>query len=228
MRVGRALTRALLALLLVVPAAVALYLLAALVLGLLPANTDFRSDPDGIPVYIRTNGVHAEIVLPTRAGGVDWSESFPASDMRALAAPTQWIAFGWGDRGFFITTPTWADLRAKTAFIALTGRGEGAMHVEYIERPRAYPGREVRLSPDQYARLVGYVRASFVLDAAGRPRRIDAPGYFDRDAFYDAVPRYVFWFTSNDWVRRGLMAAGVRSPRWSPFDTAIFFQLERL
>lgn len=205
------------------------YLLAALVLGLVPVNAGFRSAADGIPVFVRTNGIHAELVLRTDADGVDWSGDHPATDMKALASPLPWIAFGWGDRAFFANTPSWADLEARTALVALSGSGEGAMHVEYIRSPAVYRGREVRLSPAQYARLVEYIRASFARDAKdARPRRLQDPGYFDTDAFYAAVPSYAFWFTCNDWVRRGLAAAGVRTPLWAPFDTAIFFQLGRL
>jgi len=226
--VSRALVRgvaALLAVAVVVPAA---YLLVALVLALVPLNGDFRPSADGMPVYVRTNGVHAELVLATRSADVDWSADHPASDMRALAAPMQWIAFGWGDADFFASTPTWSDLKAGTAFVALTGLGEGAMHVEYITDPASYAGRELRLSPAQHARLVAYVRDSFERSADGRPIRLGAPGYFDTDAFYAAKPRYTFWMTSNEWVRRGLTAAGVRTPAWAPFDSALFFQLRSL
>ena len=215
----------LLALAVIVPAA---YLLVALILALIPLNADFRASADGIPVHVRTNGVHAELVLPTRSADVDWSIDHPASDMRALAAPMQWIAFGWGDAAFFASTPTWSDLRPGTALVALTGMGEGAMHVEYITNPGSYAGRELRLSPAQYARLVEYVSASFARNGEGRPMRLAAPGYFDTDAFYAAKPRYTFWMTSNEWVRRGLTAAGVRTPVWAPFDSAWFFQLRAL
>lgn len=201
------------------------YLVAAAVCGLVPVNADFRPDPNGIPVYLRTNGVHAELVLPTSAAGIDWSRDHPAGDMRALPATLPWIAFGWGDAEFFATTPTWSDLRPRTALAALTGRGEGAMHVEYVAVPAAYAGRELRLSPAAYLRLAEYIRDSFARDAAGRPRRLDVPGYFERDAFYAARPRYTFWLTSNEWVRRGLAGAGVRTPLWAPFDAALFFQL---
>jgi len=221
----RRLVAALLGLAIVVPAA---YLLAALVLALIPLNADFRPSPDGIPIHVRTNGVHAELVLPTRSADVDWSIDHPASDMRALAAPMRWIAFGWGDAAFFASTPTWTDLKPGTAFVALTGLGEGAMHVEYIANPGSYAGREVRLSPAQYAQLVAYVRDSFARTADGRPIRLGAPGYFDTDAFYAAKPRYTFWMTSNEWVRRGLTVAGVRTPVWAPFDSALFFQLRSL
>jgi uncharacterized protein (TIGR02117 family) len=224
----RGAVRGLLALLAAALLLPALYLATALVLGLIPANPDFRSTPDGIPIYVRTNGVHAELVLQARGAGADWTTDHPASDMRALPAPLPWIAFGWGDAEFFATTPSWSDLRFSTALAALSGTGEGAMHVEYLARPDAYAGRELRLTADQHARLVDYIRGSFLRDASGRPRRLGAPGYFASDAFYAAGPRYSLRVTSNEWVRRGLQTAGVRVPLWAPFDAALFFQLRDL
>ncbi len=145
--------------------------------------------------------------------------------MRSLPAATDWIAFGWGDRGFMIGTPTWSDLRPGTAIVALSGAGSGAMHVEYIEAPAAYKSRRIRISAAEYERLVAYIRASFVRDIDGRVRQIDAPGYFETDAFYEAVPTYTFWYTCNEWTRRALAAAGIRTAMWSPFDTAVFYHL---
>jgi len=202
-----------------------LYGLTALVLGTWPRNAGFVETPDGIPVYVRTNGVHAELILPTRVDGVDWSVEFPARHMRALAAPTPWVAFGWGDRGFMLNTPTWSDLHPTTAVVALSGLGDGAMHVEYIETPMAYETRRVRVSAEQYQQLVSYIRSSFVRDPDGKVRQIDAPGYFDTDAFYEAVPTYTFWYTCNEWTRRGLAAAGVKTARWAPFDLAVLYHL---
>ncbi len=206
-------------------AALALYVGCALLLGAIPRNTGFVESENGIPVYVRTNGVHADLVVPTRYGAVDWSLDFPAAHMRALPATTDWIAFGWGDRGFMIETPTWSDLRPGTAIIALSGAGSGAMHVEYIETPSAYRVRRVRLSQSEYEKLVSFVRGSFARDAAGGVRRIDAAGYGGSDAFYEAIPRYTFWHTCNEWTRRALAAAGVRTPVWAPFDTAIMLHL---
>lgn len=204
---------------------ITLYALAALVLGAWPRNTGFVETHDGVPVHVRTNGVHAELILPTRADGVDWSVEFPARHMRALPAPTEWIAFGWGDRGFMVETPTWSDLHPTTAIVALSGLGDGAMHVEYIETPMAYKARQVRISAEQYQRLVSYVRSSFVRDPDGSVRQIAAPGYFDADAFYEAVPTYAFWYTCNEWTKRALAAAGVRTAVWAPFDAAVMAHL---
>ncbi|MGZ9059249.1 MAG: TIGR02117 family protein [Burkholderiaceae bacterium] len=206
----------------------ATYVTAAIALGAIPVNSSFEESPGGISIYVRTNGVHAELVLPTRAPGVDWSAEHPPAHMRSLAEPLEWIAFGWGDRGFFAHTPTWAQLRPGTALMALSGLGPGAMHVEYIESPRAYKAREIKVSAEQYARLVAFIRASFQRDTAGRPHRTNLSGYFSTDAFYEASSGYKFWVTCNDWVRKALREAGVRAPVWAPFDTALFYQLQKI
>ena len=206
----------------------ATYVIAAIALGAIPVNASFAETPEGVPIYLRTNGVHAELILPTRAGSTDWSVEHPPAHMRSLQEPLEWVAFGWGDRGFFAHTPTWADMKPGTALMAISGLGPGAMHVEYIESPRAYKAREVRVSREQYARLVAFIRASFERDATGRPHRTNLPGYFSTDAFYDSSVGYKFWFTCNDWVRKALTEAGVRAPMWAPFDTALFYQLEKI
>ena len=206
----------------------ATYVITAIVLGAIAVNASFAETVDGVPIYVRTNGVHAELILPTRAGTTDWTVDYPSAHMRSLAEPLEWVAFGWGDRGFFAHTPTWADLNPSTALMALSGLGPGAMHVEYIASPRSYKAREVLISPEQYAKLVAFIRASFERDAAGRPRRANVAGYFSSDAFYDASSGYRFWYTCNDWVRKGLTEAGVRAPLWAPFDTALFYQLQKI
>lgn len=209
-------------------AAPASYLLLAVALGAWPVNRGFVEARDGVTIYVRTNGVHADIVVPTRAEGVDWSIEHPPQHFRRLDAPLPWIAFGWGDRDFFINTPTWRDFRIGLALVAVSGLGEGAMHVEYLDAPEIYESRRIRISVPQYLRLVDFLRASFRRDGQGRPILIGAPGYYDTDAFYEAIPVYTFWFTCNEWARRGLAQAGVRTSVWAPFDVAILWQLRRI
>lgn len=209
-----------------------LYLLLALALGLLPVNRGWTPTPPeagGITVWLRTNGVHAELVLPA-AAPYDWRAELPPAEVvdaarLALPLPLDWIAFGWGDRAFFIQTRTWADLRMGTALSALLGLGPAAMYVDYIARPQDYRVRRIDVSAAEYARLVAGLRAGFARDAAGRPIRIDDPGYFDSDAFYEGTGRYSAWLTCNEWIRRVLAGAGVRTAAWAPFDTALFWHL---
>jgi len=225
----RRLLRAAAATMLVLPTA---YLLLAVGLGLLPVNRDFKPTPreaGGVTVYLRTNGAHAELVLPAQ-WPYDWRLELPPGDVvdaarRAAPPALNWIAFGWGDRDFFIRTRTWRDLRTGTAVSALLGRGPAAMHVEYLARPQEYRAQRIDLSAAQYQRLVEGLRGGFARDAVGRPRRLDDPGYFDTDAFYEGSGRYTLWLTCNEWIRRVLAGAGVRTAAWAPFESALFWHL---
>src|SRR5688500_12515759 len=111
--------------LLAVPAA---YLVAALVGSLIPVNSDWREPDEGVPIYVADNGRHADLLLPVRTAGLDWTPLTPRSDM-ADAGGEQWIGFGAGERRVYLDTPTWADLSPRTALAATTG-GERVMHVE--------------------------------------------------------------------------------------------------
>jgi len=198
----------------------------------LPVNRDFRPTPQeagGVTVYLRTNGVHADLVLPAE-GPHDWRAQFPAESVIAAAwlgsaQGLRWVAFGWGDRDFYVHTRTWRDLRPATAAAALLGLGSGAMHVEYLADPLRYRARRIDLSLPQYRALVAAVQAGFAPGPDGRPQRIAAPGYFDTDAFYEGTGRYTLWLTSNEWVRRALAGSGVRTAAWAPLDAALFWHL---
>ena len=99
-----------------------------------------------------------------------------------------------------------------------------------IAEPTLVPriGSRLGFPAGHASRLVAFVRASFTRDATGRPHRTNLPGYFSTDAFYEASRGYKFWFTCNDWVRKALSDAGVRAPLWAPFDTALFYQLQKI
>lgn len=208
------------------------YLLAALLLGLLPVNRGWAPTPPeagGITVWLRTNGVHAELVLPAAAPH-DWRVELPPAAVvdaaRLARTPAlEWIAFGWGDRAFFIQTRTWADLKAGTALSALFGLGPAAMYVEYIARPQDYRAQRIDVSAAEYGRLVARLRDGFARDAGGRPIRIDDPGYFDTDAFFEGTGRYTAWLTCNEWIRRVLAGGGIRTAAWAPFEAALFWHL---
>jgi uncharacterized protein (TIGR02117 family) len=195
------------------------YLGAALLLGLLPANRDFVPTPDGIEIAVTSNLFHTDVILPMVAAGVDWTAWCPPDpgDLTAGA-----IAFGWGDRGFYLETRRWADLRPASALRALLFSSDVVLHVTYIgEVSRIGERQRVTIAPEAYRRLAGYIRASFRRDAAGRPIRRPEPGYGAHDAFYDAVGIYSPLQTCNEWLAAGLRQAGIRTGWWAPFAFGI-------
>jgi len=192
-----------------------LYLLAAAIGALIPVNSDWREPDKGITIYLANNGVHADLVLPANAQGLDWRPLVPKSDMANVPADSEWIAFGAGERRLYLDTPTWGDLSLKTAAIALTG-GERVMHVQWVANP-AYSARSIRLTPEQYRRLWASIRSEFQLSPEGKPVRIDHPGYGYGDAFYHGVGKANAISTCNQWSADRLRVAGVKAPLWSPF-----------
>jgi uncharacterized protein (TIGR02117 family) len=202
-----------------------IYLLGALLGSLIPMNSGWAEPDKGITIYIADNGVHADLVLPANAQGLDWRPLVPKSDFADVAADAGWVAFGAGERRVYLETPTWADLSLKTAFVALTG-GERVMHVEWVSNP-GYAAREVRLTPEQYRRLWASIRAGFRLDANGKPIRIDHPSYGPQDAFYEGIGKANAIHTCNQWAAGRLRLAGVEAPLWSPFVNGLTWRYRK-
>jgi len=189
------------------------YVTAGMVGGSIPANAGWTPPARGVRILVEDNGIHTGLVLPVRAAGIDWSQDFPASDIAdPRYARFGWVAVGWGDRAFYVETPTWADVHPLTVLRAATGSTRTVLHVEHVDQPPLAPGtREVLLSEEQYRRLVAYIRAS-----RGPGGKV-AGGYGVNDVFYDGRGSYSAIRTCNEWTGGALRAAGVRVGAWTPF-----------
>lgn len=204
----------------------ALYGLAALGLGAVPTGSRTAAAPGQVPIYIVSNGYHASLVLPLRAAGIDWTETFAASDFRRPPLGATHAMFGWGDRDFYMNTRTVADIRLWTALSALLSRGETVMHVTFVPEPAIGPdARPLALDLAQYRALAAFIDASFRRDGAGRLILHAGRGYGDHDAFYAGTGLYSPVLTCNEWVGRGLRAAGAPTGLWTPFAQNLFWHL---
>jgi uncharacterized protein (TIGR02117 family) len=203
----------------------ALYLAAALFGSLLPVNSGWQEPAQGTTIYIADNGIHADIIMPVSAQGLDWSPLVPRSDFAAADPGARWIAFGSGEERVYLNTPTWWDITPRTIWSALTG-GKRVMHVEYVPSP-AYAVRQIRLRPEEYRRLWAAIRADFALDGHGRPQYIAHPGYGCCDAFYRATGKASAIRTCNSWVADRLRLAGIRTSVWPPFVQGLVWRYRR-
>ena len=214
-RVWRRLALALLA----IPAA---YLLAALVGSLVAVNRGWTEPGQGITIYLADNGVHADLIMPVAAAGLDWRDVLSPQDVARPPADARWVAFGAGERAVYLETPTWADLELPTAARALT-RGERIVHVEWVGDP-TYSAREIRLRPEEYRRLWAAIRSEF---RDGRAQKIAHKGYGDADAFYLGTGRTSAVNTCNNWVASRLRLAGIKAPLWSPFVNGLVWRYRK-
>jgi len=202
-----------------------LYLAAAVAGSLWPVNREWSESGTGTSIYIADNGVHADIVMPVRAQGLDWRRIFPARDFAAADPGARWIAFGSGEQRVYLDTPTWWDLTPRTLWAAIAG-GRRVMHVEYVTSP-AYAVREIRLRPEEYRRLWAAIRSDLTLDGRGRPQRIDHPGYGPADAFYRATGKASAVRTCNNAAAGWLRLAGVKASLWPPFVNGLVWRYRR-
>ena len=199
--------------------AVALYFLAAAILSAIPLNRDAgRSGP--IIAYVRSNGIHVDLVLPVRNDRFDWDPVAPpadADDPRAAAAP--WIAIGWGDREVYRRVPTWADLTPGLALRAGLGLHGAALHAARLFTVEEGPDCvRLALTESQYDALVAFLLESGVRDEDGRLVPLaGASGFGATDAFYEARGHYTPFFTCNTWSNLALKRAGLPCCVWTPF-----------
>ncbi|PJJ62821.1 uncharacterized protein (TIGR02117 family) [Chryseobacterium geocarposphaerae] len=177
-----------------------------------------------IPVYIYTNGVHTDIVMPVKNDVQDWSLKLPFNNIRSKKTDYNYIGIGWGDKGFYLDTPTWADLKFSTAFKAAFWLSKSAMHCTYYREMREGEDcKKIMISRSQYQKLVQFIENKFDQDQNGKFILIPTNAvYGDNDAFYDAKGTYSFLYTCNTWANDALKAAEQKAAFWTPSDYGIF------
>ncbi len=205
-----------------------LYLLAALILGAVPANAGWHEAKQGIRIFVRTNGVHTWIMVPKVTAQMDWRPLVPGKDLKDPRwGNGNYVALGYGNREFYLNTPTWSDLSLRTAFNALDGSGDSLIHADHDNDPQPSAIQHpIILTPDEYGRLVRFMRASFRVDAQGRTIPLIGRGYGNSDVFYEAIGRYNAFYTCNSWTGQALRAAGVRTGLWTPLSQSIMWRLD--
>ncbi|GGB25727.1 hypothetical protein GCM10011380_14120 [Sphingomonas metalli] len=193
------------------------YLVAGAVGGAIPVRADRRAPATGVTVYIESNGIHTGIIVPKVAAGIDWRSVARAEHLRnPRYAAYDHLAFGWGDRAFYLGTPTWADVRPATVLAAAIGSDATLVHVDHLPRPApAADVRAVVLRTEEYRRLSAFIAASL------KPGGARHPGYGPYDAFYEGRGHYDALHTCNEWTGAALRHAGVTMGRWTPFPATV-------
>ena len=198
---------------------VILYLMVGLIGGAIPVNRGWREPANGVTIWVESNGIHTGIVVPKLAAGVDWRTLAKPGDLRdPRYAGHDHLSFGWGERAFYLETPTWWDVRPATVLAAAIGSARTLVHVDHVPAPvETASVRRLVVTPDQYRRLAAYVAASVNPDGSTEP------GYFGYDAFYEGTGRYSAVRTCNSWTGAALAAAGIRVGAWTPFPVTVLW-----
>lgn len=182
-------------------------------------NTKKEQGSD-VEIYILTNGVHTDIVLPIKSINHDWSNFISSSNTKHPEINYDLVSFGWGDKGFYLKTPTWAELKFSTAFKAMFGLSATAMHVSYYKELKESENcKKILVSNATLQKLIAEIKKSF---SQSKPIAIPNAYYSNNDCFYDAVGTYHLFQTCNTWTNTTLKKSGLPACLWTPFDRGIF------
>ncbi len=167
-------------------------------------------------VYLVASNIHVDLVVPVENTAFDWRSVVKLETIgREGRGDYKYLKFGWGDRDFYMNTPSldktefWRLMRTLFApgnatAVHINGYGEIPIEVGNVTKC-------VGLSRVQYLKLVAYLRRSL---RGGRADRSQA-GFAAAAGFYEGEGFYSIANTCNNWVAGALDAADVTTPLWS-------------
>ncbi len=197
-----------------------LYVCASILGAILPGPHPQIEGAPTARIALARGPIHYDILLPltdaTRAAfAFAEAAGVPLSDPNA-----RYLIVGWGSRGFYTTTGTYADLTLRKIWDAATG-DSGVLHLDVAGDLAHVPDLVwLRASDAQLALLTHVIIASLTPDAAGNPTPLDAR-YSQTDAFFAAKGAFHLLHTCNVWVGETLRAAGIPFGAWTPTPQSV-------
>lgn len=198
------------------------YILALFILPHISIKAETVHQLREVNVFIKSNGVHTDIVVPIKNKYYDWNRMIKQKHTLQPSKSMNYVAIGWGDKGFYLNTPTWNDLTFETAFKAATGTSTTAIHVTYykkiLENEKCV---KLMLTATQYQQLCNYI-----IDSAQLKNNEFIPInthaiYGAHDAFYEAKGTYSLFTSCNTWTNNALKTSGQKACLWTVLDTPI-------
>lgn len=194
------------------------YLVLALLFSYLPSRLTATTEPKEDIVYIRSNGVHLDIILV--------NEQLPIPFRKKLTVNENgYTSFGWGDKDFYLNTPEWKDLTFKTGFSALFCTSKTLMHVDHFSEQKA-SWDSLIISQNGLIQLTGFIAESFATDSLNNFIKIHDAHYNKTDFFYEAVGSYSCFKTCNTWVNSAVKESGFSASLWTPFDFGTMYHIK--
>ncbi|MBN1252341.1 MAG: DUF2459 domain-containing protein [Bacteroidales bacterium] len=204
--------------------AIFLYFFSAFILTFIPVNSNYKESDNGNNIFVSTNGVHTNIILPSKSKYFNWNEFLN------LKSECKYIAFGWGDEEFYLNTPTWDKLKFSTAFKAGFSPTKTIMQT-YIIKYEPVTNKstiKISLTDKQFNEITNFVKSSFILNSNKSVIKIEPNNnFYSKAYFYKAVGRYSIFNTCNNWTNRGLKKAGIKNSVWTPFDISVMHYIKK-
>ncbi len=78
---------------------VAIYALCALLIPYIEIPAEKTTEPKTKELFLLTNGVHTDLVVPIKSTEIDWSTEIPFENTLSKKTDFKYIAIGYGDKG---------------------------------------------------------------------------------------------------------------------------------
>jgi uncharacterized protein (TIGR02117 family) len=208
-------------------ALIGLYFLVAFCCSRITINANPLNAKE-VAIYIMTNGVHTDIVVPAVSAEMNWTKEISYQNTLEADSTYQYLAIGWGDKKFYLETPEFPDLKLSNGLRAISGLSTSAMHTTYYKNIREDAScKKIFISKVQYRQLIDYILNSFKKDETRHLINVKSNVHYDiGDAFYEAKGSYSIFKTCNTWANAALKACGQKSCLWTIFDTGIFLKYQ--
>lgn len=205
--------------------ALVVYVVLVLAIAYIPVNSNEEvCKEECVEVFLYSNGVHTDIVMPLVHELKDWNTVVDSKKTKSGKSNFKYISIGWGDKGFYLNTPTWGDLTFKTAFEAMFYMSESAMHVTFyndmVENDRC---KKIVVSKERYAKIIQYIDSSFEKDLQGNYQYVENASYGNNDVFLEAEGKYSLFYTCNTWTNNCLKAGKLKACLWTVLDNGFFY-----
>lgn len=175
------------------------YLLIALLLTYITVDSDLEKENSTELIYLKSNGVHLDIVLPR-------------SSLSHLDIKSQFVAVGWGDKDFYLKTPKFKDVTFSIVFKALFLKSESLIHITPYDKIND-SWVKIKVAKKQLLKISNQVSNQFNLSDL-KPIK----GYGSNDFFYKSKGSYSCFNTCNTWINFLLKNAKLKACLWTPFS----------
>lgn len=200
------------------------YLILVVIGTLIPVGKIKPQKEGEITIYLTTNGIHSDLVLPLKNESKNW--------LSHLATPTfqkfqnhQYIALGWGDYDFYLKSKT--NTNILDVFDTLFFPSKGILHLQFYRRDLIENEQVIllKISQIQYKKICQYIENQLITTQNNQLILIEE-GYGENDFFFEAKGTYHLFNTCNNWTNGGLKAMQIRTGLWTPFAQSIWFWVQ--
>lgn len=190
-----------------------IYIFVSFLFPIIKVNKNIKHENQELEIFLIGDEIHTDIVIPKKY----FQYEFDGFDF--CVKEKKYIAYGWGDKGFYIETRMWKNLHPKTLFKAMFGLNSVVIKISHINLIDVSHKKikKININKKQFDILMTYIFDNF---SDFSP--IENARYTEFDNFYLAKGKYGLFNTCNNWVNKALKKMQIKTSIWTSFNVFIF------